>query len=300
MCFVESRPVAPSCRWPWSLPSFVLAFRIGLRARKSLARSEGVPRLFRVRPTVPATRDRIRRAVPDRTSLLEFGPFRLDAAGGWSGRGTRSSRCRRRRRSSSPSLASEAGEVVPKEELLRRVWPDTFVEEANLSVNVSILRKALGEQPDGRAWIQTVARRGYRFLGAVRAQAAGAAQPRRPAVPLAGERRGGRRARPRDGGRAHHAARRDRPRRRATHGHRPPLRVRGRRPRGGGAEARRGRGRRRAAAALGLTAAPHRPAGPDRRRARPSGPTASTRSSRTSSPSRTRWPSAWRRPSWRS
>jgi TolB-like protein/Flp pilus assembly protein TadD len=61
---------------------------------------------------------------------------------------------------------------VPKDELLRRVWPDTFVEEANLSVNVSILRKALGGQPDGRAWIQTVARRGYRFLGAVRSQAA--------------------------------------------------------------------------------------------------------------------------------
>jgi TolB-like protein/Flp pilus assembly protein TadD len=69
------------------------------------------------------------------------------------------------------ALVAEAGEVVPKEELLRRVWPDTFVEEANLSVNVSILRKALGNQPDGRPWIHTVPRRGYRFLGAVRAQA---------------------------------------------------------------------------------------------------------------------------------
>jgi TolB-like protein/tetratricopeptide (TPR) repeat protein len=67
-------------------------------------------------------------------------------------------------------LVEQAGEVVPKEELLRRVWPDTFVEEANLSVNVSILRKALGDQADGRPWIQTVARRGYRFLGGVRAQ----------------------------------------------------------------------------------------------------------------------------------
>ena len=67
-------------------------------------------------------------------------------------------------------LAGEAGEVVPKEDLLRRVWPDTFVGEANLSVNVSILRKALGDQPDGRPWIQTVARRGYRFLGVVRSQ----------------------------------------------------------------------------------------------------------------------------------
>ena len=66
-------------------------------------------------------------------------------------------------------LVEEAGEVVPKDELLRRVWPDTFVEEANLSVNVSILRRALGDQPDGQPYIQTVARRGYRFLGKVQA-----------------------------------------------------------------------------------------------------------------------------------
>jgi TolB-like protein/Flp pilus assembly protein TadD len=52
------------------------------------------------------------------------------------------------------------------------VWPDTFVEEANLSVNVSILRKALGEQPDGPPYIQTLARRGYRFLGQVTSAAA--------------------------------------------------------------------------------------------------------------------------------
>ena len=160
---------------------------------------------------------------------------------------------------------------MPKEELLRRVWPDTFVEEANLSVNVSILRKALGEQPDGRAWIQTVARRGYRFLGAVRAQAKA---PRSLAVlPFRslGDRRGRRRARPGHGGRAHHAARGDRPRGGAAHRHRPPLRVPGRRPRGGGATARSGRGRRRAAAALGLAPAPHRPAGPDRRGGAPLG-----------------------------
>src|SRR5688572_29546469 len=46
---------------------------------------------------------------------------------------------------------------------MRRVWPDTFVEEANLSVNVSALRKALGKQAGGRPYIDTISRRGYRF-----------------------------------------------------------------------------------------------------------------------------------------
>jgi TolB-like protein/Tfp pilus assembly protein PilF len=77
-------------------------------------------------------------------------------------------------------LVEDAGEVVPKQELLQRVWPDTFVEEANLSVNVSILRKALGDQPDGQPFIQTVARRGYRFVG--RVETAAVAAPRALAV----------------------------------------------------------------------------------------------------------------------
>jgi DNA-binding winged helix-turn-helix (wHTH) protein/tetratricopeptide (TPR) repeat protein len=108
--------------------------------------------------------------VDDRPSLLEFGPFRLDARRRLVWKGDTLLEVPPKAAELLAVLAGEAGEVVPKEELLRRVWPDTFVEEANLSVNVSILRKALGEQPDGRAWIQTVARRGYRFLGAVRAQ----------------------------------------------------------------------------------------------------------------------------------
>ena len=62
------------------------------------------------------------------------------------------------------ALVERAGEVVTKEELLQRVWPDTFVEEANLSVNVSALRKALGTDEGGHAYIQTIPRRGYRFV----------------------------------------------------------------------------------------------------------------------------------------
>jgi len=62
------------------------------------------------------------------------------------------------------ALVERAGEVVTKEELLQRVWPDTFVEEANLSVNVSALRKALGTREGDHAYIQTIPRRGYRFV----------------------------------------------------------------------------------------------------------------------------------------
>jgi DNA-binding winged helix-turn-helix (wHTH) protein/Flp pilus assembly protein TadD len=104
--------------------------------------------------------------------VLEFGPFRVDARRRLLFRGEELLDVPPRAVELLAVLAAEAGEVVPKEELLRRVWTDTFVEEANLSVNVSILRRALGGQADGRPWIQTVPRRGYRFLGAVRAPAA--------------------------------------------------------------------------------------------------------------------------------
>jgi DNA-binding winged helix-turn-helix (wHTH) protein/Flp pilus assembly protein TadD len=107
--------------------------------------------------------------VTERPSLFEFGTYRLDARRRLLWRQEALLDVPPRAVELLAALVGEAGEVVPKEELLRRVWPDTFVEEANLSVNVSILRKALGEQADGRPWIQTVPRRGYRFVGPVRA-----------------------------------------------------------------------------------------------------------------------------------
>jgi DNA-binding winged helix-turn-helix (wHTH) protein len=65
-------------------------------------------------------------------------------------------------------LVKQAGRVVDKEELMREVWPDTFVEENNLTVNISALRKALGKASSDQRYIQTVPRRGYRFVGSVR------------------------------------------------------------------------------------------------------------------------------------
>jgi DNA-binding winged helix-turn-helix (wHTH) protein/tetratricopeptide (TPR) repeat protein len=103
--------------------------------------------------------------------VVEFGPFRLD--------GSRLLLWRREELVAvTPKalellavLVEQQGQVVAKSELLERVWPDTFVEEANLSVNVSALRKALGSQEDGRPYIETVSRRGYRFVGKAQAVA---------------------------------------------------------------------------------------------------------------------------------
>jgi eukaryotic-like serine/threonine-protein kinase len=65
-------------------------------------------------------------------------------------------------------LLERPASIVEKEELMRRVWPDTAVEENNLTQNISALRKALGVGTDGRGYIETVPRRGYRFMVPVR------------------------------------------------------------------------------------------------------------------------------------
>ena len=61
-------------------------------------------------------------------------------------------------------LVENSGQVVSKDDLMKRVWPSTFVEEGNLTQNISLLRKALGESPGGVQFIETVPRRGYRFI----------------------------------------------------------------------------------------------------------------------------------------
>ncbi len=65
------------------------------------------------------------------------------------------------------ALMRHPGHLVSKDQLLQQVWPGLVVEEVNLSVNVSAIRKVLGRSPDGAGWIETVARQGYRFVGPV-------------------------------------------------------------------------------------------------------------------------------------
>jgi DNA-binding winged helix-turn-helix (wHTH) protein len=64
-------------------------------------------------------------------------------------------------------LVKSSGQVMTKDELMSRVWQDQFVEEANLAVQVSALRRALGEKKGEQAFIVTVPGRGYSFVAAV-------------------------------------------------------------------------------------------------------------------------------------
>jgi DNA-binding winged helix-turn-helix (wHTH) protein len=55
------------------------------------------------------------------------------------------------------------GQILSKEELIEQIWPNAFVEESNLFLYLSVLRKALGNQEDGTPYLETLRRRGYRF-----------------------------------------------------------------------------------------------------------------------------------------
>jgi len=61
-------------------------------------------------------------------------------------------------------LIRSNGRLLTKDELMQQVWPDSFVEEGNLTVNISALRRALGETPAGQQYIETIPKRGYRFV----------------------------------------------------------------------------------------------------------------------------------------
>jgi DNA-binding winged helix-turn-helix (wHTH) protein/tetratricopeptide (TPR) repeat protein len=84
------------------------------------------------------------------------------------------------------ALVSRSGQLLTRDELMQVIWPDSFVEEINLTVNISLLRKTLGEQADGRQYIATVPKRGYRFDGAVTEYRKDLIDAKQPAVPLPG------------------------------------------------------------------------------------------------------------------
>jgi eukaryotic-like serine/threonine-protein kinase len=100
--------------------------------------------------------------------LYEFGPFRVDSA--------REMLLRDDNPIPLPPKAFQVllvlirrnQELVSKDDLLKEVWPDTFVEETNLSRNIFLLRKALGESPQEHRYILTVPGRGYRLAESVR------------------------------------------------------------------------------------------------------------------------------------
>lgn len=103
-----------------------------------------------------------------RRSLYEFGPFRVDPTERLLLREGLPVPVTTRAFDTLLFLIQRRNHLVEKSELMKAVWTDSFVEEGNLAVTISMLRKALGDEGNERKYIQTVAKRGYRFIGEVR------------------------------------------------------------------------------------------------------------------------------------
>src|SRR5689334_19121990 len=96
--------------------------------------------------------------------LYEFGPFVLDAHSRILLRDGVTVRLTPKAFETLLVLVQHGVQVVDKEQLLKEVWPDTFVEEGSLSRNIHELRKALGDDTSQPCYIETIPKRGYRFL----------------------------------------------------------------------------------------------------------------------------------------
>lgn len=119
------------------------------------------------RPTVVADRSR---------GVFLFGPFRLDAGERVLLREGEPVALTHKAFDTLLVLVTHGGRLVEKDTLLEEVWPDTFIEEKTLAQNVLTIRKALGNTPDGRPYIETVPKHGYRFAEPVRAIPPGATE----------------------------------------------------------------------------------------------------------------------------
>src|SRR5882672_8204591 len=96
-----------------------------------------------------------------------FGPFRLNPTRRVLLRDNKPLRLGSRALDILIVLVESGKELTSKEDLLKRVWPDTFIEEANLRVHVAALRKLLGDEGTSDQYIGTVAGRGYCFVAPV-------------------------------------------------------------------------------------------------------------------------------------
>jgi class 3 adenylate cyclase/predicted ATPase len=96
-----------------------------------------------------------------------FGPFRLDISGEILFRGAEPLPVGRRAVALLRKLLEQPGAPVSKDALIEAAWPGLAVEESNLTVQIAALRRVLGATPGGDRWIETLPRRGYRFIGPV-------------------------------------------------------------------------------------------------------------------------------------
>lgn len=103
----------------------------------------------------------------DVKSVYEFGAFRLDVADRQLKRAGEAVPLTPKLFELLVFMLANSGRPMSKEELLKNVWPDTFVSEENLSRHISTLRKILGENSDGQKFIETMPKFGYRFVAEV-------------------------------------------------------------------------------------------------------------------------------------
>ena len=106
-------------------------------------------------------------AIDSRPRLVTFGPFSFDPQNRLLSRNGTEIPLPPRVLGVLELLISRPGEVVPRQELLDRVWKDAFVTDTSLAEAISFLRQALGDDPQAPRYVQTVHRRGYRFLPAL-------------------------------------------------------------------------------------------------------------------------------------
>ncbi len=100
--------------------------------------------------------------------IYEFEDFRLDARRLMLYRGNQTIALKPKVIETLVALVESSGEVVGKDELMNRLWSNSIVEESNLTQNIYLLRKTLGQTADGKPLIETFRRRGYRFNGQVK------------------------------------------------------------------------------------------------------------------------------------
>jgi predicted ATPase/DNA-binding winged helix-turn-helix (wHTH) protein len=110
-------------------------------------------------------------------TAISFGPYRLLAAQRLLLEGDKPVRLGGRAFDILTALVERAGEVVGKGELIARAWPATFVEEANLKIQISALRRALGDGQGDNRYVATVVGRGYNFVAPIRKEEPSPALP---------------------------------------------------------------------------------------------------------------------------
>ena len=101
------------------------------------------------------------------TDIFLLGPFRLDTHAGVLFHGTEPLAVGRRAVALLKALVERPGAPILKDTLMEAAWPRQAVEDGNLTVQIAALRRALGTAPGGNLWIETMPRRGYRFVGPV-------------------------------------------------------------------------------------------------------------------------------------